>query len=149
MARKEELIVKKHLSMEELNKTIRVLETEMKILRRLRFIKCRYEGKSVDEAARVIGVSRPIAYDWQQRWNAEGYKGLIPKYAGGRPSKLSDAQKEVLRAKLQYEPGLTTEQVRDLIYQDFGVEYTTKQVRLILKKIGPAQDDADAYEHPA
>jgi len=75
-------------------------------------------------------------YIWQKRWNVQGLNGLIPGFAGGRPSKISSEQKEHLRDLLQQRKHWTTEEVRNLIQEEFGIEYTLKQIRIILKKSG-------------
>jgi putative transposase len=121
---------------EELQRRIKVLETNTKVLQRLYFIKHRYEGKSVEESSHLVGVAKPVGYEWQKRWNESGYDGLIPLYAGGRPSKLSDQQKEKLKLLLKEKNVWTTDEVRLLISNEFGVEYTLKQVRIITKKFG-------------
>ena len=72
----------------------------------------------------------------QRRWNESGYDGLIPRYAGGRPSKLSDQQKEKLRSLLKEKDAWTIDEARLLIFNEFGVEYTLKQVRIIAKRFG-------------
>jgi putative transposase len=118
---------------EELQKRIKTLETNTKVLQRLYFIKHRYEGKSVEVASHLVGVAKPVGYDWQERWNECGYEGLIPRYAGGRPSKLSDQQKEKLQLLLREKNVWTTDEVRSLISSEFSVEYTLKQVRIIAK----------------
>jgi len=89
------------MTKEELRRRIKTLETNTKILQRLYFIKHRYDGKSVEEASRLVGVAKPVGYDWQERWNESGYDGLIPRYAGGRPSKLSDHQKREIAVAAQ------------------------------------------------
>jgi len=61
---------------------------------------------------------------------------LIPRYAGGRPSKLTKEQKDKLLELLKQKDNWTTEEVRDLIHKEFNVEYTLKQIRIILKKYG-------------
>ena len=96
----------------------------------------RYEGKSVELASNLVGVAKPVGYDWQERWNESGYEGLIPRYAGGRPSKLSDQQKEKLQLLLKEKNVWTTDEVRLLISSEFSVEYTLKQVRIIAKNFG-------------
>ena len=40
------------------------------------FIKYRYEGVTVEDAAKRVEISKPVAYNWQYRWNKEGYKLL-------------------------------------------------------------------------
>ncbi len=136
MPRPEQIPIQKHMTNEELQRRIRMLETNTKILQRLYFIKHRYEGKSVEESSHLVGVAKPVGYEWQERWNKNGYDGLIPLYAGGRPSKLSDQQKEQLQLMLRERNSWTTDEVRLLISNQFGVEYTLKQVRIIAKKFG-------------
>ncbi len=74
-------------------------------------------------------------YERQRRWNKDGAEGLVPCFAGGRPSRLDGDQKNALRAFLKERDDWTTGEVRDLILEEFGVEYTLKQVRVILKGI--------------
>jgi len=124
------------MNIEELYKRIKTLENDTKVLRRLYFIKYRYEGKTVSESARLVGITKRVGYIWQERWNEKGYEGLIPQYAGGRPSKLTDAQKERLIYLLKQTDTWTTEEVRELIFKEFNVEYTSKQIRIILKNTG-------------
>lgn len=122
--------------MEELNKRIKTLESNTKVLKRLYFIRYRYEGKMVSESAKIVGITKRVGYIWQDRWNKNGYDGLIPQYAGGRPSKLTDQQKGRLVYLLNQSETWTTEEVRALIFKEFSVEYTNKQIRIILKKVG-------------
>jgi putative transposase len=136
MPRPEQIPLQKHMTNEELQRRIRALETNTKILKRLYFIKHRYDGKSVEEASHLVGVAKPVGYEWQERWNKSGYEGLIPRYAGGRPSKLSDQQKEKLKLLLKEKDVWTTDEVRLLISNEFGVEYTLKQIRIITKNFG-------------
>jgi len=124
------------MTIEDLQKRIKTLETNTKVLQRLYFIKYRYEGKSVEVASHLVGVAKPVGYNWQRRWNESGYEGLIPRYAGGRPSKLSDQQKEKLQLSLKEKNVWTTDEVRLLISSEFNVEYTLKQVRIIAKNFG-------------
>lgn len=136
MARPESIPIIRHITAEELNKRLKSLEKDVKVLQRLFFIKYRYEGVSVEEAAKRAAISKPVAYIWQDRWNRDGYSGLIPKFAGGKPSKLSDDQKKQLRTMLNTRDDWTTEDVRRLILKEFNVEYTLKQIRVILKGFG-------------
>ena len=136
MARPESIAIIRHITMEELKKRIKSLEKDVRVLKRLYFIKFRYEGISVEESAEKVGISKPVAYIWQDRWNQEGYDGLKPKFAGGKPSKLSDTQKEQLKEILKCRDDWATEDVRELVFKEFDVEYTPKQIRIILKNFG-------------
>jgi len=150
MARPEEIGIQKHLTVQDLEKQIKTLEKNTRVLKVLYFVRYRYEGKSVEEAARLVGISKNNAYIWQERWNESGYDGIIPRFAGGKPSKLTDEQKLDLEKRLR-SGSYTTEEVREMIQTNYGVEYTSKQVRIIIRKMGlnyakPFQHD---YRRPA
>ena len=136
MSHPVEIQIEHHMSIEELNRRIKTLENDTKILRRLYFIRYRYEGKMVSESAKLVGITKRVGYIWQARWNEKGYEGLNPQYAGGRPSKLTDSQKERLVQLLNQHDTWTTEEVRALIFKEFDVEYTAKQIRIILRNMG-------------
>jgi putative transposase len=123
------------MTTEELESRIKTLEKDTKILKRLYFIKYRYEGTSVEESAQRIGITRNEGYIWQRRWNNDGYEGIIPRYAGGRPMKLTPEKLTQLKDLISRKSTWTTDEVRTLIHQEFGVEYTLKQIRIILKKL--------------
>ena len=136
MAKTEQIPIEHHLSSEDLLKRIKSLEKDTRVLQRLYFVKHRYEGASVEEASKLVGISKPVAYEWQDRWNKEGYEGLIPRFAGGCPSKLSNEQKEKLKTILHERDDWSTKKVQDLIFKKFNVNYTGKQILIILKKFG-------------
>jgi putative transposase len=131
----EQITIQKHITREELESRIKTLEKDAKILKRLYFVKFRYAGESVEESAQRIGVTRNEGYIWQRRWNERGYDGLIPRYAGGRPMKLSSEEFNRLKDLLNEKTTWTTDDVRMMIHQEFDVEYTLKQIRIILKKL--------------
>jgi len=136
MAKTEMISIKRMMPVDELDQHIKSIEKDVKILKRLYYVKYRYSGETVEIASRKVGVTKMIGYEWQSRWNKDGYNGLIPRYAGGRPSKLSDDQKVELKGLLKDRNDWTTSEVRELIKDLFHVEYTLKQIRIILKKFG-------------
>ena len=136
MSRPEKIQIDRSMSAEELNHRIKTLEKDVKILKRLYFIKFRYEGDGVEIASEKVGVTKRIGYIWQDRWNDDGYSGIVPRYAGGRPSKLSQSQKNELVELLKQKECWTTKDVRNLVSEKFNVEYTLKQMYIILRNIG-------------
>ena len=136
MSRQEEIPINKSMSVEELNRKIKTAEKDVKILKRLYFIKFRYDGDSVEKATKKLGITKRIGYIWQDRWNNKGYAGIIPQYAGGRPSKLSQQQKNELEQLLKQKENWTTRDVKHLISEKFNVEYTLKQIYIILRNMG-------------
>jgi len=136
VARPENIAIERHITAEELLKRIKSLEKDVKVLQRLYFIKYRYEGVTVEGASERVEISKPVAYIWQDRWNKEGYEGLKPKFAGGKPSKLSDDQRDQLKEILNKRDDWTTEEIKKLILKEFKVEYSLKQIRIILRNFG-------------
>lgn len=110
-------------------------EKNSRVVQRLIFIKARYEGKSVKEASYIVGVSRSNGNLWQQRWNAQGYEGLIPQFRGGKLSKLSNSQRIQLKEMLKERDDWLIREVQDLILQEFSVKYSLKQVWVILQSL--------------
>ncbi len=147
MARLEEISIKRHMTVGELNKQIKSLETDVKVLKRLYFVKYRYEGLHVQEAAERVGTSKQIGYGWQERWNDKGYKGLKPQYAGGRPPKLTEKQIKTLKIILDERDDWTTEEIRELIFKEFEVTYTAKRVREILKGFDMKHSKPYTYDY--
>jgi hypothetical protein len=85
MARGEVNPIRKEIPLLEVEKRIKDLEKNTKVLKRLYFIKFRYQGNRVERAASYVGITKKLGYIWQDRWNTESFNGLIPKLAGGRP----------------------------------------------------------------
>jgi len=97
MSRPPSLKVKKWISSEELKEQIRKRERDLKVLNRLHFINYLYDGCSVPEASEKLGITKQAGYIWLERWNKDVYDGLIPRFAGGRPSKITEQEKNDLK----------------------------------------------------
>lgn len=136
MSRNPSVKVEKWFSGEELKKRIREKEKDVKVLTRLHFMNYLYSGFSVPEASDKLGITKVTGYNWLERWNEDGYEGLIPRFAGGRPSKLTDQEKIQLKEILKEKNDWTTKEIRNLIHKEFGVEYSLKQVGIILRSLG-------------
>ena len=57
---------------------------EAGLAKRARIILCISEGISVSDTARTVGISRRLVYEWVDRFNNEGLKGLRDKPRPGR-----------------------------------------------------------------
>jgi transposase len=128
-------LVVEHLSEEELESLIRN-EKSKRIAERLIFIRSLYSGEDVETAAKKLGRSRATGFWWLQHWNNHGPDGLKPRFVGGRPSKLSDEEREQLKRKLQSRSSWTTREAQQLIRDEFGVEYHPVSVGRILRRLG-------------
>ena len=94
-----------------------------------------FKGISVPEASKNIGISHTTGYEWLKRWNEGGLDGLIPNYAGGRPSELSEEDLKKLDKILLNTPNLTNDIVSDIIEYEFNVKYSDRNVSRILRKL--------------
>jgi putative transposase len=136
MAKWDRIGIKRKMPVEELDNQIKKLEFDVKVLNRLHFIRNRYLGDSVELAASKSGVTKRVGYIWQDRWNKEGYEGLKPKYGGGRPAQITDEQKKELYEILTKRDDWTTKGIKKLIKDKFGIEFSEKHVRTILRSLG-------------
>src|ERR1700741_3279322 len=72
--------------------------------RRLLALAAVRDGMNRTEAARIGGMDRQTLRDWAHRFNQHGPNGLIDIKPSGRPPKLSDEQKEVLKQLVEAGP---------------------------------------------
>lgn len=99
------------------------------------------DGATVAEVARQQGVSRQTLYTWLER--SEEFNGDVVLKPHGRPSLLSDEQRQTLANILQYNlpedfgylrRRWTLESTRQLIRDKFGVKYSSlSSVSMLLK----------------
>ncbi|GAA5819268.1 MAG: IS630 family transposase [Methanobrevibacter sp. CfCl-M3] len=136
MARKATMRIKKHMTVEKLKKQISRLEMDVRILNRLHFINDIYHGMTVPQASAKAGIDKVTGYSWLKRWNNKGYDGLKPDYGIGRPSKISNEQKQKMKELIVKNNIKTTKEVKNLIKNEFQVEYSDKQVTVILRELG-------------
>jgi putative transposase len=136
MSSRELIEIKQHVPLRVLEQWIKHHDGPAGVLQRLLFIRLRYKGESVASAAESVSVTTQTGYNWQERWNVDGLAGLIPKYAGGHPSRLSPKQKEELLECLNEQDHWTTGEVQQLVRSRFGVSYSRDQIRRILKSFG-------------
>lgn len=80
VGREKEVV--RHLSDEELERLLTEAD-DIKVYKRLVFLKLLYGGATLAEAADNIGVSEGTASNWVQRWNESGLGKLTPNFGGG------------------------------------------------------------------
>ena len=151
MARPMTVNIVRHLTDGELDEMIKAARRDMgrgagpkKLYDRLLFVRARYSGHSVEEAAAMVGFSRATGYNTQDLWNEMGPDHLLPMPNPGRPPKMTAEQREALRAALAATPMETGDVMRH-IEAEYGIRYSMKQVHVILSKMGLCH----AKPHPA
>lgn len=127
--------INKIMSKKQLNKKIRKLEEDTKVLNKLHFIRHLYNKISIEKAAELEEISISTAYNWLNRWNENGIEGLKTKHRSGRPGSLSDKDKEKLDILFFETTYLTTEKAQKIIKDEFDLDFTLKHVRTILHQL--------------
>jgi hypothetical protein len=69
---------------------------------RARIVLAVADGTGISGAARLVGVSRPTAIKWRDRFAARGLQGLRDRPRSGRPKTIDDAQ--IIAATLEPPP---------------------------------------------
>ncbi len=131
----KKIALKKHIPVEKLKRLIRK-EKDRRVLERLLFINQLYIDDNVYDACKRMCIAKRTGYTYLKNWNKNGYNGLIPNFGGGRPSKLTEKQKEELKKFLKMKENWLTNEVMGLIKKKFGVSYSLRQVSRILRSFG-------------
>jgi transposase len=89
----------------------------------------------LEELCQAFDIATSTGYWWIRTWNREGYPGIREEgKRTGCPPKLDEWDIAYLRTLLQERPYWTTQEIRELIKTEFGVEYSPDQVVRILRK---------------
>ena len=128
-------LVELHVSSVKLNTMVRKLEKVAKKVNRLHFIQQLYNGHSVREACSILNIPVTTGYNWLKKWNIEGPNGLNHKKGAGRPTFLTKTQMKEVDEFIRNNDSLGTKDVHYFIQKRFGIDYSLKQVRFIIKKL--------------
>jgi transposase len=131
----DDLVIEMHLSVEDLNKEIRELEQDVKTLNRLHLIKQIYRTNSIAESCEILDIPLRTGYNWVKKWDEGGPDGLRHKKGAGRVSFLSKEQFQELDKWMEKEEFLITHDVYLYIKENFGIEYSKRQVIRIVHQL--------------
>ena len=113
---------------------INELERKVKIIKKLYFILDLYDGLNVKEASKKHCIGYMTGKRWKDQWNDGGFDGLERKKGSGAKSKLSEEQLKIVFELINEGKLLTKQQIYSFIKEEFGVEYTLRQIDRIVKK---------------
>ena len=96
------------------------------------------------EVAARLRVSTKSVYQWRRRWRAGGEQALASTGPGGAGCRLSDAQRDRLRAELERGPAehgwadqrWTLARVATVIGRLFHIRYTPRGTAYLLHRMG-------------
>ncbi|MEM0133628.1 MAG: helix-turn-helix domain-containing protein [Thermoplasmatales archaeon] len=101
MGRHKSSTVERRDSESDINRRIKEEKNRARIIPRLIFIKLFSVGESVIEVSKDVDVVKRAGYHWLESWNESGFECLVPRFAGGKPSKFPAEQKKELRTLLE------------------------------------------------
>ena len=123
--------------------------------RRLLALAAVYEGATRTEAARIGGVTLQIVRDWVIKFNAQGSDGLIDRKPPGQPSRLTEAHRVALMARLDEGPipsvhGVVRWRLVDLIewlWEEFRVPISKQTLSREVRALGYRKLSARPRHH--
>src|SRR6185437_5658153 len=115
-----------------------------RLIRRIHALLELVDGKSVFEVAELLGIGEQTVRDWCHAFVLKGAQSLFYHPHPGRPAKLTDTQRQELRALLLDGPQAsgyptacwTTALIADLIHLRFKVEYAPRYLSQLLDALG-------------
>jgi len=111
-------------------------ERDPQVRDRLRGVLLLKKGYTQGKVAEIMDVTTRTVYNWKTRYNQEGVDGLRNKPIPERKTVLDEKDMRRLRMLLEERDYWTSNQVRELIKREFGVEFTTRHIPRVLRKLG-------------
>ena len=123
--------------------------------RRLLALAAIYDGGTRTEAARIGGVTLQIVRDWVVKFNAHGPDGLIDRKPPGQPSRLTDAHRAALMARIDDGPipsvhGVVRWRLVDLIewlWEEFRIPLSKQTLSREVRALGYRKLSARPRHH--
>lgn len=118
-------------------------ESNPNVKQRLQLLLYLREERNMRNVAELLRISLGSVPYWKQRFEKQGLAGLQDKSGRGRKSELNKKQmKKLLSAvdnglemKDGYKRGFKTKDVREFIKKEFGIDYTTRHCRRIMRNM--------------
>jgi len=111
-------------------------EKNPKVKDRLRGIFLLKKNYNRSEVAEMLGVTERTLYNWEYRYNKQGYEGLQSKPIPGRDTFLDDSDMKKLKGLLEKREYWTSKEVQLLIKEEFNRVFVPRHIPRILRKIG-------------
>ena len=125
-----------YLTNEQLDDLLKEHKESYNIYRRILLIKMVKNGDTIKNASKIINVDRKTGERWVKGYNEKGIDGLLPNYSNcGLKSELDDDKLKILEEIITNDDkGYTIEDVRQLIYELFGIKFSYSNVWFITRK---------------
>lgn len=111
-------------------------EKDLEVKDRLRAVLLLKKNFKQCEVAKILGITERTVYNWKTRYNQNKYEGLKTKLRPGRDTFLNDVDMKKLKEMLEKREYWATKEVRELIQNEFGKEFTLRHIPRLLRKLG-------------
>ena len=116
----------------------------LKLIKRIHVLLALAQGQSVSDVAEMLALGEQTVRDYRNQYLFKGIASLVSPAPPGRPSKLTQTQRQQLAQWIKASPqdsGYTsgcwnTPMVQDLIQRHFGVVYHPHYIATLLKNMG-------------
>lgn len=133
------------MTVDELRSKLAEVDDDGKAVKRLVAAIAYKQGQSPADIEETFGFSKNNVYEWLDRFEERGLEeALYDESKPGRPSRLTDEQREELEAVLHESPeevgydvqAWTPQFVQHWINEHFDIEYTQRHVRRLMDDAG-------------
>ena len=128
--------INKEIPLSKIHEVKADLKRYVEFYEKITFIEDIYAGETVKYAIEKRGKTIPTGHAWLKAWNEEGFDGLLRKEGSGRKTKLSEKQFEKLKENIINKQLTSVREVKHEIIEEFGVVYSDRQIRRIMKSLG-------------
>jgi transposase len=92
------------------------------------------QGIKVEELMKIFQVSYRTIYNWFDKWELEGMRGLYSKKGRGSKPKFNQEQKEKIKEWTKQEPR-QLKRVVEKVKEEWGIITSTSTIKIILKTL--------------
>src|SRR4051794_18495133 len=103
------------------------------------------DGRTRQEVASLLGVTARQVRNWLRLFRNRGLDALCTLQFKGDPGKLRPAQVERLKAEVATGRFLAAQQICDWVLETFGVAYSARGMRDLLRRIGVSYHKATGF----
>ena len=128
--------INKDISLSKIHEVKADLKHYIEFYEKITFIEDIYAGETVKYAIEKRGKTIPTGHAWLKAWNEKGFDGLLRKKGSGRKTKLTENQFKQLKENIIKKQLISVREVKHEIIEEFGVVYSDRQIRRIMKKLG-------------
>lgn len=114
-------------------------EPDARVRQRILAIRLLVMGRTVPQAAPMIGLKERQVRNWVHRFQAEGLEGLRDHPRPGQPKHLPTEKEEAFKAHIRRPPRgviLRGADVQRLLKEEFGAAYSLGGVYFLLHRLG-------------